>query len=162
MCPRTHAATSSRAADSRRADFSRSPQGRRSLPLAHRRLRDPFPYTLPRAARLRPIRDRSQSLDRRTSCLRVIGLGVSLPLLGCALGLHEPVQVIVVGIDSLPSEGMEMRVAVKLRVQNPNDAALDFDGVAMTLEVRGSTFASGVSEARGSVPRFGETVIVVP
>lgn len=68
----------------------------------------------------------------------------------------------MVGIDALPSEGMEMRLAVKLRVQNPNDAALDFDGVSMTLEVRGSTFASGVSEARGSVPRFGETLITVP
>jgi hypothetical protein len=109
------------------------------------------------------VHDASQSLHRRTSRRWIIGLGVGLPLVGCAnWGLHEPLQVIVVGIDALPSEGMEMRLAVKLRVQNPNDAALDFDGVSMTLEVRGSTFASGVSEARGSVPRFGETLITVP
>lgn len=57
---------------------------------------------------------------------------------------------------------MEMRMAVRLRVQNPNAAALDFDGISMALEVRGSTFASGVSDARGSVPRFGETIITVP
>ena len=102
-------------------------------------------------------------MNRRTSWQWIVGLGVGLPLGGCAnWGLHEPVQVIVVGIDPLPSEGMEMRVAVRLRVQNPNDAALDFDGVSMTLDVRGTTFASGVSEARGSVPRFGETVITVP
>lgn len=91
----------------------------------------------------------------------MVGLGAGLA--GCAgLGLYQPVQVIVVGLDPLPGEGMEMRLAVKLRVQNPNDTALDFDGVALTLEVRGSTFASGVSEVRGSVPRFGETVITVP
>lgn len=102
-------------------------------------------------------------MDRRTSWRWIVGLGVGPPFGGCTtLGLREPIQVIVVGIDPLPSEGMEMRVAVRLRVQNPNDSALEFDGVSMTLEVRGSTFASGVSGARGSVPRFGETVITVP
>jgi LEA14-like dessication related protein len=55
-----------------------------------------------------------------------------------------------------------VRMAVKLRVQNPNDAALDFDGISMTLDVHGSTFATGVSDARGSVPRFGETIVTVP
>jgi len=84
-------------------------------------------------------------------------------LAGCAgLGLREPVQVNVVGIDPLPGEGMEVRMAVKLRVQNPNDMALDYDGISITLDVRGSTFATGVSGDRGSVPRFGETVITVP
>ena len=101
-------------------------------------------------------------MNWRARCRSIIGLGVSL-LAGCAgLGLNEPVRVNLVGIDPLPSQGMEMRMAVKLRVQNPNDAALDFDGISMTLDVRGSTFATGVSDARGSVPRFGETVITVP
>jgi len=57
---------------------------------------------------------------------------------------------------------MELRMAVKLRVQNPNDAPVDFDGVAVSLELRGMDFAGGVSDARGSVPRFGETVLTVP
>jgi LEA14-like dessication related protein len=57
---------------------------------------------------------------------------------------------------------MELRMAVKLRVQNPNDAALDYDGISLALDVAGSTFASGVSAGRGSVPRFGETVVTVP
>jgi len=102
-------------------------------------------------------------VDRRTGwqCFIALGIGPLLP--GCAhLGQGEPVKVIVVGIEPLPSEGMEMRLAVKLRVQNPNDTALRFDGVSITLEVRGSTFASGVSDARGSVPRFGEALIAVP
>lgn len=79
-----------------------------------------------------------------------------------ALDLREPVRVNVVGIEPLPGEGMEVRMAVKLRVQNPNDTALDFDGISITLDVRGSTFATGVSDERGSVPRFGETVITLP
>ena len=82
---------------------------------------------------------------------------------GCAsMGMREPVQVNVVGLDPLPGEGMEVRMAVKLRVQNPNDSSLDFDGISITLDLRGSTFATGVSGERGSVPRFGESVITLP
>ena len=84
-------------------------------------------------------------------------------LASCALlGQPEPVRVNVVGIEALPGESMELRMAVKLRVQNPNDAALDFDGISIELDVRGSPFATGVSDERRSVPRFGEIVISVP
>lgn len=84
-------------------------------------------------------------------------------LAGCAaLGGNDPLKVTLAGIESLPGQGMEVRMAVKLRVQNPNDAPVDFDGVALDLELRGQDFASGVSDMRGSVPRFGETVLVVP
>ena len=30
------------------------------------------------------------------------------------------------------------------------------------MDVRGKSFAAGVSDARGSVPRFGEVVLAVP
>ena len=84
-------------------------------------------------------------------------------LAGCAmLGQPEPVRVNVVGIEPLPGESMELRMAIKLRIQNPNDAALDFDGISIELDVRGSPFASGVSDKRESIPRFGEIVISVP
>ena len=33
------------------------------------------------------------------------------------------------GIESLPSEGLELRFMLKLRVQNPGDAGLRYDGV---------------------------------
>ncbi|NLF53140.1 MAG: water stress/hypersensitive response domain-containing protein, partial [Thauera phenolivorans] len=59
-------------------------------------------------------------------------------------------------------EGLELRFAVKLRVQNPNDSAIVYDGVAVELDVNDLSFASGVSDQRGSVPRFGETVLTVP
>lgn len=90
---------------------------------------------------------------------------LALPILaaGCA-GLPglEPLKVHVVGLDGLPGEGFELRFALKLRVQNPNAIALDYDGVALDLDVNGRNLASGVSSEHGTIPRFGETVITVP
>ncbi|HKU70679.1 MAG TPA: Water stress and hypersensitive response domain-containing protein, partial [Burkholderiales bacterium] len=40
---------------------------------------------------------------------------------------RDPVQVQVAGIEPLPGEGMEMRMLVKLRVQNPNNDPVDYD-----------------------------------
>jgi len=86
-----------------------------------------------------------------------------LALIGaCATMGGDPVKVQVVGLDPLQGQGMEMRFAARLRVQNPNDAPIDYDGIAVDLEVRGNAFASGVSDARGTIPRYGETVITVP
>jgi hypothetical protein len=51
---------------------------------------------------------------------------------------------------------------VSLRVQNPNDTQIDYDGTYVKLIVQGKTFATGVSDASGSIPRFGEAVIAVP
>jgi len=82
---------------------------------------------------------------------------------GCAtLQGNDPLQVTVAGIEPLQGEGMELRLMVKLRVQNPNDAPIDYRGVALTMDVQGKTFASGVSDSSGTVPGFGESVIAVP
>jgi len=87
----------------------------------------------------------------------------SLLLAACAsMPSRDPLQVSVAGIESLPGEGMELRLLVKLRVQNPNDAPVEFNGVSLNLDVMGRGFASGVSDQAGTVPRFGETVIAVP
>jgi LEA14-like dessication related protein len=75
---------------------------------------------------------------------------------------REPLQVTVNGVEPLPAQGMELRLLMKLRVQNPNDAPIEYDGVTVNLDVQGKTFATGLSDAQGSVPRFGEAVIEVP
>ena len=86
-----------------------------------------------------------------------------LSLSGCAaMSDRDPVQVTVAGIDSLPGEGLEVRMLVKLRVQNPNDVPIEYDGVSVRLDVLDKTLATGVSDQRGIVPRFGEAVISVP
>jgi LEA14-like dessication related protein len=82
---------------------------------------------------------------------------------GCAsLQQRDPVQVFVVGTEPLQGQGLELRMLVKLRVQNPNDTPVDFTGMSIQMDVQGKRFASGVSGTGGSVPRFGETVIEVP
>lgn len=85
-------------------------------------------------------------------------------LLGACAGWpgREPVRVTVAGLEPLPGQGLELRFLVKLRVQNPSDAPIAYDGIALALELRGLPFASGVSDASGSVPRFGEAVLGVP
>ncbi len=98
-----------------------------------------------------------------TSARRLALLALPVLLAGCAaLQGGEFPKVSIAGFESLSSEGMELRFMVKLRVQNPRDAALDIDGVSLDLAVRGMGLASGVSPVKASVPRFGETVIAVP
>ena len=101
------------------------------------------------------------------SVLRLIAVmtltAASLASQGCAtLQGGDPLQVTVAGIDPLESQGMEMRMLVKLRIQNPNDAPVDYNGVALEMNLSGKTFATGVSDAGGVVPRFGEAIISVP
>lgn len=101
------------------------------------------------------------SFPRRTS-LALLALGVLL-LGGCATRpALQPVEVILVGVEPLRGEGLELRMQVKLRVQNPNDMALDYNGMSVRLDVLGKPFATGVSSATGSVPRFGEAIVEVP
>jgi LEA14-like dessication related protein len=84
-------------------------------------------------------------------------------LAGCAsMPQRDPLQVTVAGIEGLPGEGMEVRMLVKLRVQNPNDSVIDFSGAYLRFDVLDKTFATGVSSESGTVPAFGEAIVAVP
>jgi len=84
-------------------------------------------------------------------------------LAGCqALPSADALRVSVVGVEPLPGAGLELRFNIMLRVQNPNDAAVTFDGVVIDLELNGRALASGVSDQTGSVPRYGEALLTVP
>lgn len=86
-----------------------------------------------------------------------------LALGGCAgMSARDPVRISLVGMEPLQGEGFELRFALRLRVQNPNDSDIDFDGVSVALDVNGRPFAAGVSADKGHVPRFGEAVISIP
>ena len=99
---------------------------------------------------------------RRSALLALVAFG-SLILGGCAaLQPRESIQVVMVGIEPLQGEGLELRMLVRLRIQNPNDLPLEFNGVSVRMDVQGKRFATGVSNASGSVPRFGETIVAVP
>jgi late embryogenesis abundant protein len=90
-------------------------------------------------------------------------LATTVLLSGCAglTNLTAP-RVNLVGIESLPGEGLELRFMLKLRVQNPADADLHYDGVWVEVELRGQPLASGGAPVTGVVPRFGEAVLMVP
>lgn len=82
---------------------------------------------------------------------------------GCAtLGGRDSPDVRIVGLEPLPSEGLELRFALKMRVLNPNDAPISYDGFSVKLDLDGSGLASGVSDIKGEIPRFGEQVLTIP
>lgn len=101
---------------------------------------------------------------RRLELLGIVLLALLAVLVsGCAtLPQRDPPQITLAGIEPLQGQGLELRLLVKIRVQNPNDAPIDYDGTYVRLDVQGKTFATGVSDARGSVPRYGEELIEVP
>jgi LEA14-like dessication related protein len=107
-----------------------------------------------------------QILQARLVLRALIGIVAFVALLGasgCAsIFNHDPIRVNVVGLEPMEGQGLEVRFGLKLRVQNPNESTVDFDGVALDLELNGKPFASGVSDQQGHIPRFGEAVVTVP
>lgn len=85
-------------------------------------------------------------------------------ILGACAGLsnRDPLFIDVAGIEPLPGEGMELNLAVKIRVQNPNDLPVQYTGAALALDLNGRNLASGVTAELGTVPRYGEAVFTIP
>lgn len=100
---------------------------------------------------------RMKSMKKALLAMLVLGLAACT-----SLQMTDPLSVSVAGIEPTPGQGLELRMLVKLRVQNPNDVAISYNGVYVRMDVQGKTFATGVSDQAGSVPRFGESVISVP
>jgi len=94
---------------------------------------------------------------------RGLATSLLLTLAACAAWTGgDPPRVTVAGIEALGGDGMELRMLVKLRVVNPNDFPIEYDGLAVKLDVQGRTIASGASNERGAVPRYGEAIIALP
>ncbi|PAV48303.1 water stress/hypersensitive response domain-containing protein [Pseudomonas sp. HAR-UPW-AIA-41] len=95
--------------------------------------------------------------------LRALLTLIALSLSACSSLLPgDPPQIQVVGLEPLPGESLEARFALALRVQNPNSRAIDYQGIAVDLQVNGQPLASGVSDQQGRIPGFAEQVIRVP
>ena len=94
---------------------------------------------------------------------RVLLMFIALGLSACSSLLPgDPPQIQVVGLEPLPGEGLEARFALALRIQNPNSRTIDYQGVAVDLQVNGQPLASGVSDQQGRIPGFAEQVVRVP
>src|SRR5690606_4187182 len=103
---------------------------------------------------------------RPTPARRRIGLLwpiVLVAMASCAgIPNRDPLNVSVAAIEPLPGEGMELNLAIRLRVQNPNDMAVAYSGAALWLDLNGRRLASGVTDNVGTVPRYGEVVMTIP
>jgi hypothetical protein len=97
---------------------------------------------------------------------RLLAGAVLIPALalgaGCASLAGDPPRVTLVGLESLPGQGLELRLLARLRVQNPGSAPIRYDGVSVELDLRGQPFASGVAPVAGTLAPFSEAVIELP
>jgi LEA14-like dessication related protein len=106
------------------------------------------------------------NLPALTATRRFLAIAAALAMLGgcTTLAGRDPLEVTVAGIVPMPQdgEGLELRLLVKLRVQNPNSPAFSYDGASVKVEVQDRTFATGVSNAGGTIGGFSEAVVEVP
>jgi LEA14-like dessication related protein len=92
----------------------------------------------------------------------ILAIVVAL-LAGCmSLQRSDPLNIDVAGVEPLPGEGLELRLAVTVRIQNPNDAPVEYTGAALSLDLNRRNLATGVSAEAGTVPRYGEAVLTIP
>lgn len=89
-------------------------------------------------------------------------LTCALTLGACALvAVREPLSVTIADLKPTEIGVLEQQYAMKVRVLNPNDADIAFDGVVFDLEINGVPFAKGVTDQASVIPRFGEALIDV-
>lgn len=94
---------------------------------------------------------------------RALLAGLLLALAGCA-GLPVGVEAPRVSLAGLRPEALgllEQQYLLTLRVQNPNDFALDIAGLDYTLEVNDQPFAEGVAASGKTIPAFGTDTLEV-
>lgn len=73
----------------------------------------------------------------------------------------EPPKVSLADLEIREMGLFEQRYLVKLRLQNPNDFALDINGMDYEIFINDRPFAHGVSRNSVSLPSFGEDVLQV-
>ncbi|MEM1403789.1 MAG: LEA type 2 family protein [Pseudomonadota bacterium] len=81
-------------------------------------------------------------------------------LSGCAslpLADFDEPDVELIGLEPLPSQGMEARFLVKLRITNPNSIPFEIDGMAYDLYLREKKVFTGVNNEGFSVEAYGES-----
>ncbi len=97
-------------------------------------------------------------LPRALSLLLIV-----LLLSGCAAMRPgaEPPRIHLVGLQMQQVELFEQRYRLTLRIQNPNDFALNIRGLDFRVDINDQRFAEGVSNRPLEVPGFGEALTEV-
>lgn len=85
-------------------------------------------------------------------------------LSGCAtmnLNYEEP-SVELISFKVLPANGFEQNFEVGLKLTNPNNFELPFNGISYQLSVAGETLAHGVAANIPTAEAYGESRFVAP
>jgi LEA14-like dessication related protein len=96
--------------------------------------------------------------------IRFFLAAILLVLSGCAtLGpdFDEP-TVELVSFKALPASGFEQNFEIGLKLTNPNNFELPFNGISCELSVAGETLARGVTADIPTAGAYGESRFVVP
>ena len=90
-----------------------------------------------------------------------IWAALALWVTGCATlpATTTPPNLSIVSIEPVEATPLEQLYHLKVRLQNPNDHALEISGMSYVLEVNGEPLLKGVSDKSVTVPRFGESII---
>lgn len=89
--------------------------------------------------------------------------GLALLIGGCT-GLPSKMEqptVTISSINLLRATFLEQTYQMQLRIQNPNDFALQIDGLSYELEVNDKPFAKGLSNKPITVPQYGTELLEV-
>jgi len=73
----------------------------------------------------------------------------------------EAPRVSLASIEPRDMTLLEQRYGISLRIMNPNDAALQIEGLSYALEINEREFAYGVSRQSVEIPAFGEALLDV-
>ncbi len=111
---------------------------------------------------------RSTVLERcaphRASVLRRLLVGaMALVVAACShipLGIEEP-SVKVTGLELLPAQGMEQRIAVHLAITNPNGRDLSVRGISYNIGIENIDVLSGVTGKVPTLKAYEQTPVTV-
>lgn len=100
----------------------------------------------------------------RTLPFRLFLIAALFFLAGCAtmnIDYEEP-SVELISFKTLPANGFEQNFEIGLKLTNPNNFELPFNGISYQLSVAGETLAHGVAANIPTVGAYSESRFVVP
>jgi LEA14-like dessication related protein len=89
-----------------------------------------------------------------TTLVMLLGLAACTPS-----EFAEPPEVVLLSVVPVDVSLMEQRLAVTLRVRNPNNVPMSVDGMRFAIDINGKGFAKGSSDKALTVPRLGEAEV---
>jgi LEA14-like dessication related protein len=94
----------------------------------------------------------------------ILCLTLAMALLqGCATlrsGFEEP-TITVADLRIREIKAFEATFLLELRIMNPNDFALDLNGLNCALNVEGNHLATGISNERQEIPAYGNQTVTI-